>query len=883
MIGLFLVAPLRVTAQVSIEPSSAPGDQLALVGSSATFAVVATGAPPLFYQWRYYSSSIAFTNIPGATNDTLILTNVQPVKGFFAVAVTNSGGGVVSRQAKLTITSNSRVSFTSAVWSTPESFITVPLTLRRDVTLDGEISVDYSTFDESAKSGSQYGAQSGTLTFGPGETNKIIRIPIINDAIVDSPRTFRVTLSNPSVGVLLVSPTTATVTVMNTDHGMMFRFLTNSVSEDAGEATISVVRGDDLFVPATVDVVTSDGTARAGIDYVGVTNTLSFGPLERTKRFSVAILNNLVKQPNRTFRIKLANPTGVSLWQPSATTVVTIADNDQGFQFDSTRYSVRQDTGLLFLDVRRGTDDTATAAAVDVKTRPGSAVEDVDYLPITNRVTFAPGELVKRVGVRILNSGLHGGSRTFTVALTSPSEGTNLGQPNSVPVTILNSNPGLGFFAANLTNAWGESSNFMVTVQRGHGVKLDPVAVNYSTLNGTAQAGLDYTAVSGTLQFGSNETVKAIPIPLLKDRAAHGAKSFRVVLSQPTDGVPLGLAATTVFIEGLYARVAAPFDTRLQVKGTQGLVQVSWDGGGALQRADCLDGPWEIVAPATNTITLASMGGRSFYRASRPFPTELYVPSRYDGSKPMPLVILLHGWTKTGAWQEEYMHLEPLAESQGFFYCHPESELDSQGYPSWIHFLDESDLFETGADDSARLRGLVEEITSHFAVDRKRVYFIGHSMGGGMACRMASAASDLIAGVASFAGETGLDRERYRPSQPVNLLVIAGTADPSMAGGPYNFVEEGDPGNTSCVPSLYMMLDIWADYNYASDPVTDLAPTLDLTTDVSGLDTIVTRYTHAKPGGALELWNIQGGAHVPTLSSTFSSRIIDWLFAHPKP
>ena len=78
-------------------------------------------------------------------------------------------------------------------------------------------------------------------------------------------------------------------------------------------------------------------------------------------------------------------------------------------------------------------------------------------------------------------------------------------------------------------------------------------------------------------------------------------------------------------------------------------------------------------------------------------------------------------------------------------------------------------------------------------------------------------------------------------------------------------------------------IQTWAGYNGASDPVTDPAPSLDLTTDVAGLDTVITRYTNFPPGGAVELWTINGGSHIPTLSSQFSPRVIDWLLAHPKP
>ena len=61
------------------------------------------------------------------------------------------------------------------------------------------------------------------------------------------------------------------------------------------------------------------------------------------------------------------------------------------------------------------------------------------------------------------------------------------------------------------------------------------------------------------------------------------------------------------------------------------------------------------------------------------------------------------------------------------------------------------------------------------------------------------------------------------------------------------------------------------------------AASLDLTTDIAGLDTVRTRYTNFPPGGAIELWTINGGSHSPTLSPQFSALVVDWLLAHPKP
>ena len=212
---------------------------------------------------------------------------------------------------------------------------------------------------------------------------------------------------------------------------------------------------------------------------------------------------------------------------------------------------------------------------------------------------------------------------------------------------------------------------------------------------------------------------------------------------------------------------------------------LTWTGGGQLQRADRLTGPWQTLTNATSPTTVQSPIPATFYRVTRPRPVNLYVPSSYDGQTPMPLVILLHGYGDTGAGKETYMQFRPLAETRGFLYCYPDSTVDQVGNQFWNATDACCDFFNTGTDDAGYLRGLIEEIGRQFAVDRKRVYLIGHSNGGFMAYRMACQSADLIAGIASLAGTTFLDSSRCTPSQPVNILHIHGTADATVpyAGG----------------------------------------------------------------------------------------------------
>jgi len=89
---LTVLVPPAITAQ--------PQSRTNLAGSTATFSVTATGSAPLAYQWFFQGS----TALPGATNATLVLTNVLTNNaGAYQVRVTNSAGLVTSSSASLTV------------------------------------------------------------------------------------------------------------------------------------------------------------------------------------------------------------------------------------------------------------------------------------------------------------------------------------------------------------------------------------------------------------------------------------------------------------------------------------------------------------------------------------------------------------------------------------------------------------------------------------------------------------------------------------------------------------------------------------------------------------------------------------------------------------
>jgi hypothetical protein len=93
-----LTSILALRAEVGEPPTllTPPQSQTALVGATAIFSVVATGTPPLAYQWRSYANPTQYTNVPWGLEATLSLTNVQQTSRRFGVVVSNAFGMVTS-------------------------------------------------------------------------------------------------------------------------------------------------------------------------------------------------------------------------------------------------------------------------------------------------------------------------------------------------------------------------------------------------------------------------------------------------------------------------------------------------------------------------------------------------------------------------------------------------------------------------------------------------------------------------------------------------------------------------------------------------------------------------------------------------------------------
>ncbi|MFO0892726.1 MAG: Calx-beta domain-containing protein [Isosphaeraceae bacterium] len=156
------------------------------------------------------------------------------------------------------------------------------------------VTVNYKTVAGTARAGVDYGSVSGKLTFARGETIKTIAIPVHGDRAAEADESFTVRLSGARGA--WIGDSQAVVTIVEDEPrlsigdaaGTVYSLWDGTVQPATLRFTVSLAVAYDQAV--SVDFATADGTARAGVDYLARSGTLTFAPGETTKEIEVVAM-----------------------------------------------------------------------------------------------------------------------------------------------------------------------------------------------------------------------------------------------------------------------------------------------------------------------------------------------------------------------------------------------------------------------------------------------------------------------------------------------------------------------------------------------------------------------------------------------------------------
>lgn len=278
-----------------------------------------------------------------------------------------------------------------------------------------------------------------------------------------------------------------------------------------------------------------------------------------------------------------------------------------------------------------------------------------------------------------------------------------------------------------------------------------------------------------------------------------------------------------------------------------------------------------VLALISPVALSTSQAGSMTFPSDRTF--SVYVPTNYSATTPIPLVIALSGYNQSGADFEKYLKMTPHAQATGFLYVVPDGSKDLHGIRFWNGTPECCDFQSPKVDDAKYIMNLIAQLKLKYSVDSNRVYIIGHSNGGFLANNLACNYSDQIAAIVNMAGGSYTKQSSCKPSTPISVLEIWGTADETYA---INHIL-GKP-----IPGAQKIFKAWGAIDHCAINTLTSPTKLDLDSKIPGAETSVVQYQGCPAGTAIDFWRVVGAAHAPTLSTDFDTQLINWLLAHPK-
>ncbi|MGO9109716.1 MAG: cellulose binding domain-containing protein [Thermoguttaceae bacterium] len=323
----------------------------------------------------------------------------------------------------------------------------------------------------------------------------------------------------------------------STPPGLSINNVTVNDGTAGATAAFTVSLSQAAATSVTVGYATAAGTATAGTDYTATSGILTFSPGSLTQTIDVPINPDSTAKSNLTFQVNLSSAVGATLATTSGTG--TIVDTIPPTASSATAsFEVTSDWGTGFGGQITLSNNGSTA--INNWTLSFNWDRAITSIWDASIVRYTCNQYV------ITNAGWNaaiapGGTATLGFNGSPGSVG------NDVPTNYVLNGVVLGAGAPSLNissvsvndGSAGTTADFTVTLSQA---STKTVTVNYATADGTAHAGTDYEAASGTLTFSPGTLSQSLSVTINPDTTAKANLTFQVNLSSPSGA---GIATTS--------------------------------------------------------------------------------------------------------------------------------------------------------------------------------------------------------------------------------------------------------------------------------------------------------------------------------------------------
>ena len=404
------------------------------------------------------------------------------------------------------------------------------------------VKVSYTTLDDTASSSGssrEYQAKSGSVTIRAGATSARIPVTVYSRATADE-----------DFAVVLRSATNATLSSI-LPGGIFSRVVIqdralNGTRPTATVADTVVVAGNTATFTVSLSAASTVPVSFRYSTEAGTASTANYTPVDSILTIPAGQTTATISVPT-TAAVTSTAGYGVFFLGLSSPANAVLASNLAGAVLINSQTSTNPAIVISAGTVTVGTSGTAVlpftvtlaganpqTVTVDYTTADGSAIAGTDYTATSGTLTFAPGVTTQTVNVTVSGESTTTASKTLSVVLSGETNAIVTANSATGVVTYSTGTPAVSVASPAVTvgTSGTGSLSFVVSLSAA---SANTVTVAYSTADGTAVAGTDYTATSGTLTFAAGTTSQTVTVPVAGETTSAASKTLTLNLTGATN------------------------------------------------------------------------------------------------------------------------------------------------------------------------------------------------------------------------------------------------------------------------------------------------------------------------------------------------------------
>ena len=397
-----------------------------------------------------------------------------------------------------------------------------------------------------ATAGSDYVAIPTTVTIPAGASTVLVNVTPLQDTIIETVETIILTISTGSgyVRAASLADYQGTVNLYDDDGPTVTVVATDSTASEAANdpGVFTITRTGDTTLPLTVNYGLT-GSALHGTDYVALPGVLTIPAGSAVGTVVITPIEDSIGEPSQTAVLEIRGGLGYAIGAASSATV-TITDNS-----DVPYVSIAMTAGPALESGTAGTFRVTTtgtgAGNITVKyTVSGTATNGTDYAALGGTLSMARNTTAN-ITITPIQDLIVEGNETIIITLT-PDPAYSLALDASAMMNLQDDDaPQVNVSGTDdfFTETNGSLAKFFISRT---GATTGALTVNY-TLGGTATAGLDYTAPSGTVTIAAGAVGAYVDVSMLDDTIAEGTETL-ILNVTPDLAYGIGIGTVTRYI-----------------------------------------------------------------------------------------------------------------------------------------------------------------------------------------------------------------------------------------------------------------------------------------------------------------------------------------------